>query len=352
MIVLTILKWIGIVLLWILGILLALILLLLFSPIRYHVNADIDPEAASEGDKAQDGGGKPLTERAHVSAGVRYLLSAVRARFDWPTQEGQDAFSVSVLFFRVFPRKEKKASGRRKRGKKGSRGERREDLAEQSSREGDDNGETGPAEQAAEAEDAAGTGTPASDTEIPEDSPRDKEEKEPEEGDPGDADRDKAGRKPKKRRRKRDFHPQIVIKKIYYTICGTCAKIGMVRATIQSSVYFRAKRVLLNELKRVLKQLLPRGTRVVLTFGAEDPATTGDVMSVLGMLYPVLCDRVQVTPVFDEEVLYGEARVRGTIIPAVLLFSFLRCYFNRDIRKLIRRAKKIKEVNHGRDTEQ
>ena len=133
MIVLTILKWIGIVLLWILGILLALILLLLFSPIRYHVNADIDPEAASEGDKAQDGGGKPLTERAHVSAGVRYLLSAVRARFDWPTQEGQEAFSVSVLFFRVFPRKEKKASGRRKRGKKGSRGERQEDLAEQSS---------------------------------------------------------------------------------------------------------------------------------------------------------------------------------------------------------------------------
>ncbi len=171
MIVLTILKWIGIVLLWILGILLALILLLLFSPIRYHVNADIDSEAASEGDKAQDGGGKPLTERAHLSAGVRYLLSAVRARFDWPTQEGQDAFAVSVLFFRVFPRKEKKASGRRKRGKKGSRGERQEDLAEQSSREGDDNGETGPAEQAAAAEDAAETGAPVSDTEIPEDSP-------------------------------------------------------------------------------------------------------------------------------------------------------------------------------------
>lgn len=348
MIVLTILKWIGIVLLCILGFLLLLVLLILFSPVRYRIDADIDaPEADGEGEE------KPLKERARARVKVTYLLSALRGTFVWPAKEGEEALTVRALFFRLYPRKKKEKPERKKRaGRKEPEEETNETTAEE-------NGEYETTEEGSSGEGMTQEEMPEVQT-YPE-APESAGEQEPEpenddqredsgEEDAGNAEAARETRK-RKRPRKRLPNPQIVIKKIYYTICGTCAKIDMVRATIESSVYFRAKRVLLNELKRVIRQLLPRGTRVDLTFGAKDPKTTGDVLSILGMLYPVLEDRVRVTPVFEEEVLFGTARVKGRIIPAVLAFSFLRCYLNRDVRKIVKRVKKIREVGHGREQE-
>ena len=368
MIVLLILKWIGIVLLCILAFLLVLLLLILFSPVRYDVNADIDPpgtpadqgdpEGSTKGDGKEKAEEKPLAERARARVRVRYLFSALRGRFDWPTLEDGEPFTVSLLFFRLFPRKKKEKPVRKKRSRRG--GDAGTESGTNTAGTGEDAVKTDEGKIGTEPveTDSAGSGVREPDTTQDEDT----ESAEPEEDidtsayearPDGEGSPETGGSTGKRRKKKqpsgKPFQPQIVIKKIYYTISGTCAKIGMVRATIESSVYFRAKRVLLNELRRVMKQILPRGTRIILTFGAKDPKTTGDVMAAVGMLYPVFTDSVQVTPVFDDETIYGSARIKGKIIPAVLAFSFLRCYFNRDIRRIVKRVKKIREVNHGRE---
>ena len=142
-------------------------------------------------------------------------------------------------------------------------------------------------------------------------------------------------------------NPEIVIEKIYYTISGTYDKILYVRATVTSDIFSRAKERVLREVGRSLRHIIPRKCRVQFVYGAADPKSTADVMAKVYMLYPILEDRVQMVPVFDRETLAGTVRIRGRVMLVVPVVSFLRCYFNKDVRKLVRRMKKFGKDGRG-----
>ena len=107
----------------------------------------------------------------------------------------------------------------------------------------------------------------------------------------------------------------------------------------------RAKHLLLKETGRVLRHIIPRKTRAEITYGAETPKGTADILAYTGMLYPILGDSVRITPDFDEAVLYGSGYTKGRLMLAVPVWSFLRCFLSRDVRKVYRRYKKIRD--HG-----
>ena len=92
---LTVLKIIGIVLLWILLIVLFLILLVLFVPVRYKADANI-PE--TELDKGFD------LEKMHIKAGFSWLLHLISGGIDYPESK---EFTIRVFGIKVFPRKNK-----------------------------------------------------------------------------------------------------------------------------------------------------------------------------------------------------------------------------------------------------
>jgi len=84
----------------------------------------------------------------------------------------------------------------------------------------------------------------------------------------------------------------------------------------------------------VLRQILPRKGHGHLVFGVGDPYYTGKVLQVLALLYPYYGEVIEVCPWFDGEKLEADADVSGHIFLIVLLYCFIRVWFNRRIRAI------------------
>ncbi|MFI3200583.1 MAG: DUF2953 domain-containing protein [Eubacteriales bacterium] len=82
-------------------------------------------------------------------------------------------------------------------------------------------------------------------------------------------------------------------------------------------------------------------------FGAEDPATTGEVLAYGNMILPFLGKEIRIIPYFEEEVL----RVNGKIKGHIRMISFLRIlvvlYRSKELREVIGLLNK-KEIKNGR----
>ena len=93
---------------------------------------------------------------------------------------------------------------------------------------------------------------------------------------------------------------------------------------------------------RMVRHILPRKILGDITFGFEDPATTGKALALLGLAWSWYGDNLKVTPVFDENVLEGELKLQGRVIPGVLLFWGILILMNQEIRRLLlRRGRKM-----------
>lgn len=87
------------------------------------------------------------------------------------------------------------------------------------------------------------------------------------------------------------------------------------------------------ELWRFLKQIRPRSYNVDLRFGTGDPASTGQIVGILGALYPVTKGRLQVTPEFQEKVFQGVFACKGRIQVYKLLAIAWRVYRDKNVRE-------------------
>lgn len=89
-------------------------------------------------------------------------------------------------------------------------------------------------------------------------------------------------------------------------------------------------------LKDVLTHVLPRKGRLQLTFGFEDPYSTGQVLALVSPFYPLYGRFAALNPVFDRPVLEGSGDVRGRIRLFSLLVIGLRIWRNKEAWKMIR----------------
>ncbi|SFC35868.1 DUF2953 domain-containing protein [Butyrivibrio sp. YAB3001] len=135
--------------------------------------------------------------------------------------------------------------------------------------------------------------------------------------------------------------PQNVLSKIRYTISRVCDKIGMIKTTLDNEIFKRAYDVVKDKFIRMMKMILPDKVDIDLKLGMGDPADTANIISVYGMMYPVLYDKVRLSPDFDRKVVYADAHLKGHITMFTVLYCAGVCYFNKDVKKVIKRFKKI-----------
>ena len=92
---------------------------------------------------------------------------------------------------------------------------------------------------------------------------------------------------------------------------------------------------------KMLGSLLPRKIRAEVSFGFEDPATTGYVLGLAGMLYPVYSKDVSLTPDFQNKVLEGWIKDWGRI----QIFAFVKAaailILDKKIRQIAKDFKKV-----------
>ncbi len=296
-ILLMILKILGIILLVVLGIILTLVILVLFVPIRYRITAH-----------------RKVAEEIPAAAKVKvtWLLHIINAAFCYPEAA---CVRVRVLCFTIFrsDKPGKKPKSNKKDIQKAPAA--KEEKEEQSA---------GKIQEELKQEEPKNTG----DNKQNKDHHRQEEEEE--------ASLIKFLKK-----------LWSVIKNIKYTIIQIYDKINHIIKNIRyyikiikSDTFKRALSVCSVQALSLLKSILPKKLKGKLLIGTGDPAGTGQVLAVYGMLYPLLGNHIDITPDFDRQIVEGDLFIKGKITVFKLIKAAWIVYFNRDLRRLLKLFKR------------
>lgn len=328
-ILLLILKIIGMILLAILGALLLGIICALFVPVRYRIEA-----------VRQEGEEEPPV-RIRVKVTWLFHLINFLLRFD-----GELFVRARISIITVFrmPKKEK----RRKKAEKQEDSGKKDKLKKQ--------------EEIAPPIDKAEEEPPAETTQ------KDDELQERLEGaeaitQPQTAAKDEAGEASAGVQEKPGFWDKLraipeIVRKLYekingffeniqYTIKRFCDKIETIsdtieyyREVVEGEAFKSSLALCKKELAGIIKSVKPRKFEVSLIVGMEDPASTGEILAVCGMLYPIIGGHVDVRGDFENRRLEGRVLIVGKLRMFTFLRAAVKVYFNKDIRKLYKLLKR------------
>lgn len=344
MVILTILKIIGIILLVALGLILFLLLLVLFVPIRYRIDASKDAEGE---------------QQIHALIKVTWLLHLLNIRFLYP----EEAYlRVRIACFTLFrsdqPTKEAASSKKNAAAEKKKESEAKTVKTSKASREAEDT--------LLATEDVEGSGeqpqtmdedgwSPIDNTQIKPDEKteaklKDAPKNQTENATHTETDSEESTSKWELLREKILWCIRKIwklLKNIRYTIQSIYDKIRNIihhiryyYRVLQSELFRRTWEKYSKEVLCLLKRIAPRKIKGYLHIGMEDPAATGQILGYYGMLYPLIGEHIDVVPDFDHVILEGTLKIRGNIT----LFQAVRIactiYFDKDLQKLIRLLKR------------
>ena len=94
-------------------------------------------------------------------------------------------------------------------------------------------------------------------------------------------------------------------------------------------------------LKKMWKHVRPRKLQGSIHFGLEDPATTGHLLGVVGMLYPVYRNHFVIAPDFEQQIFEGKIYAKGRVQIGRMTFLLLRFMLTRDFFKTVQKARTI-----------
>lgn len=325
-IILNILKVTGIVLASILGLVILILLLVLFVPVRYKLSF---VRTGEEGDE-------PIEARGYAS----WLLHILHVSLAYPAE--------SVVTIRIFgiPIRHRSADEEKEKNKE-TRKKAKEETEKIEGHKFGDNKESG---------DSGDNPSSEEDEFLSHDEDDDE--------DVASFDSDEAASED-------DPHKTIFsrisdqIHKIQYTISDFCAKIKKIAddlcdktistrdklESISKDIHYYHK-ILTSELfertfekckRRViklLKSVLPRKGDIRLEVGFDDPYTTGEVLAVSSILYPLTGRFLHVYGNFEEAVIRGGGYLKGRIYIFTLAKLFIFYLVDQDLKKTIKLFKK------------
>lgn len=98
----------------------------------------------------------------------------------------------------------------------------------------------------------------------------------------------------------------------------------------------------ISELKRLLLRLRPQKIMGEIEFGFDDPAWTGQVLAGISILYPYFADCFQIIPDFEEKKLRGQLEIKGEISAKNFVALGLRVILDKNVRMTLRHIKTFK----------
>lgn len=288
-----ILKWLGILLLVLLGLVLTVLLAVLFVPVRYEAEGSFRGELLAKG-----------------QISWLWRLFSIQAVYDGDTE-------VSLRIFGVKPGRKKETAERTEKTETpdpvvtGSGKRPEEEVPVYESR---------PKAEAPASEKHQGT-----EEGIKEKVPA-------------------AGTKNAKNGQKKKRVRQSLFQKIKVTFQRICGKLKTAEERWQKLMEFLEKeenkntfRLLKRQVIRFFKHVLPGKVSGTVQFGFEDPYTTGRILTYISPFYGWYGRTIQVIPVFDEQVLNGELSLKGRIRIATLLFIGFQVWRDKNFRTLLKR---------------
>lgn len=130
--------------------------------------------------------------------------------------------------------------------------------------------------------------------------------------------------------------------RLRFSFQSVCDKLKSIRDSLsekwewlQNEKNQASLRLLWRQLERLCRHICPGKGMISLTFGFEDPYTTGQVLEAASLIYPFCHNHLSLYPVFDEPVLEAEGSVRGRIRLSFLLWLVLQVLFDKHTRRLL-----------------
>lgn len=136
-----------------------------------------------------------------------------------------------------------------------------------------------------------------------------------------------AAEAPKKKKRKKSLFAD--------RIKRVCEKVSSLRAAVEDEENQKAFRLLISRVKYLLHHLRFRKFEGWLTFGFDDPAMMGRILGVLSLFYPLYGESFTITPVFDHTLFEGEIALKGHVRLIHILIAGIQLMMNKKIRGLV-----------------
>ena len=93
----------------------------------------------------------------------------------------------------------------------------------------------------------------------------------------------------------------------------------------------------------VLKHIAPKRVKGKIHFGLDKPSATGKILGYASAFYPLYADDIQIEPDFENKVIEGNLDLKGRIQLYIFVFWALRMILCKDVRKLIKYLKHLKK---------
>ena len=98
------------------------------------------------------------------------------------------------------------------------------------------------------------------------------------------------------------------------------------------------------ELKHLLKHVLPRKIKGYVAYGAENPATTGQMLGILSVVYAKTGQLLEIRPNFVGKQLECDVEIKGRIQLFTILVIAIKVLCNKELKQLVSEVKGLKEV--------
>lgn len=383
-VILTILKVLGIIIAVVIGLLLLIVLLVGFVPIRYKASVKYPEEGTLnedvisrrkrdalmnkiKGSDEKEESGEPEEEEKKplmikANAVVSWLLHIVHATVDVDSS----GIVINARLFGLFKiystdpeyvkkkeekRKKKEDKRQKKEEKQKAKDKKKnekEDLKEERSETKETKEETKPAitSQGEEADKEAGKETPDKETDVKDADVKDADDKDEADVldiDDDDEEDDEAsdeykGIKGKFKKIKDKIRS--IKEKIYHLNKKKNYILDMKDdERVRSGVGYAKDKFLL-----ILKRILPKKLNGYVAFGMEDPASTGKILGSVSAFFPIWGEHVTLVPDFENKRLEVDADLKGRIMIALLVIPALKVWFNKDIKYIRKKVGKLKRM--------
>ena len=388
-VILTILKVLGIIIAVVIGLLLLIVLLVGFVPIRYKASVKYPEEGTLNEDvisrrkrdalmnkikgsdeKEEDGTPeeeekKPLMIKAN--AVVSWLLHIVHATVDVDSS----GMVINARLFGLFkiystdPEYVKKKEEKRKKKEEKRRKKEEKKKAEIKEEKEEEKEETKPAITESKAED--GNESPdkdlTKDTEVKDEDTTEENEKNT--GKTESDDKDKEDKDDKDEADSLDIDDDDEDEETSDEYKGIKGKFKKIKDKILSIkdkiIHLNKKKNYILDMKDdervrngvgyakdkfllILKRILPKKLNGYVAFGMEDPATTGKILGSVSAFFPIWGGHVTLVPDFENKRLEVDADLKGRIMLALLVIPALKVWFNKDIKYIRRKVGKFRRM--------
>ncbi len=148
----------------------------------------------------------------------------------------------------------------------------------------------------------------------------------------------------------KDGVPDDIIEKIEYLFSGICDKLELadrkrlwVQRFLEDPNNQKTLRLVWRQVKAMLFHILPRKAGGQITFGFDDPATTGQVLAACSVIYALYGTELTITPDFGQAVIDGDLQMKGRVRLGTLAALAVRVLADRNLWRIIKKVRKFLE---------